>query len=176
MNTQRIGVYQYLETACKAYNSLAPKVAAMVTDIIATSLPKVTVKHIGSTAVKGCAGKGIIDLMVLYPEGELESVKTRLDELGFQRQTTRYPFPEYRPMLVGSISYEGEIFQLHVHVIGKDKPEVVELIKFRDALRADSKLLICYVLLKKTILENGITDPIEYCIAKEGFIKKVICL
>ena len=56
------------------------------------------IHHIGSTAVMGCAGKGAIDLMVLYSPGCLTLAKRVLDELGFQRQTTRDPFPEDRPM------------------------------------------------------------------------------
>ena len=40
------------------------------------------VEHIGSTSVPGCAGKGIIDLMVLYPVGGLEHARQVLDSLG----------------------------------------------------------------------------------------------
>jgi GrpB-like predicted nucleotidyltransferase (UPF0157 family) len=51
-------------------------------------LPEVIVEHVGSTAVPGCAGKGAIDLLVPYREGELEPVKEILEQLGFQRQST----------------------------------------------------------------------------------------
>jgi GrpB protein len=105
--------------------------------------------------------------------GGLENVKTKLDELGFQKQTTRDPFPETRPMRVGSFEYGGNVFQLHIHVIEKNSPEAVELIEFRDSLWADADLREQYVLLKKSILSQGITNPIDYCTAKEQFIKKV---
>ncbi|MBK8816125.1 MAG: GrpB family protein [Methylococcaceae bacterium] len=148
-------------------------VANYVAQLILSSLHGIRIEHIGSTAVEGCAGKGIIDLMASYSNGELESVKSKLDELGFQKQTTRDPFPETRPMRVGSFEYGGNVFQLHIHVIEKNSPEAVELIEFRNSLRADADLREQYVLLKKSILSQGKTDPIDYCRAKEQFIKKV---
>lgn len=41
------------------------------------------------SAVPGCAGKGVIDLLIPYGEGDLEPVKNTLQEPGFQRQSTR---------------------------------------------------------------------------------------
>jgi len=48
-------------------------------------LPDITVEHVGSTAVSGCAGKGVIDLLIPYRKGGLEPDKETLKELGFQR-------------------------------------------------------------------------------------------
>lgn len=83
-----IGLYIHDLVDCKDYNPLAPIVAKHLAQIILSSLPDIQIMHIGSTAVEGCSGKGIIDLMVLYSNGGLENVKTKLDELGFQKQTT----------------------------------------------------------------------------------------
>lgn len=168
-----IGRYKYELADCKDNNPSAPIIAKHLTKIILSSLPDIQIMHIGSTAVEGCAGKGIIDLMVLYSNGGLENVKTKLDELGFQKQTTRDPFPETRPMRVGSFEYGGNVFRLHIHVIEKNSPEAVELIEFKNSLRADSGLRDQYVMVKKSILSQGITDPFDYCKAKEQFIKKV---
>jgi GrpB-like predicted nucleotidyltransferase (UPF0157 family) len=46
---------------------------------------------VGSTSVPGCAGKGVIDLMVVYPPGHLDDTKAVLADLGFQRQLSSFP-------------------------------------------------------------------------------------
>jgi GrpB-like predicted nucleotidyltransferase (UPF0157 family)/mannose-6-phosphate isomerase-like protein (cupin superfamily) len=132
------------------------------------------VEHVGSTAVPGCAGKGIVDLMALYGPGRLAEVRDGLDALGFQRQTGRDPFPEERPMRIGSIAYDGVRFQLHAHVIAHDSPEVLELRTFRDRLRVDPALLARYVAVKEKIIREGITDRLEYTLRKGEFIAETL--
>jgi GrpB-like predicted nucleotidyltransferase (UPF0157 family)/mannose-6-phosphate isomerase-like protein (cupin superfamily) len=132
------------------------------------------VEHVGSTSVPGCAGKGVVDLMVLYPPGRLAEARGSLDRLGFQRQEGRDPFPEERPMRVGSVGYEGTLFLLHAHVIAADSPEVAVTRAFRDRLRADPGLADAYVARKREILATGVTDPIDYCVAKGNFVEGVL--
>ena len=74
-----------------------------------------SVEHVGSTAVPGCAGKGVADLMIPYRDEQLEPIKRMLEELGFQRQSTQDTFCEDRPMRVGCIERKGERFRLHIH-------------------------------------------------------------
>jgi GrpB-like predicted nucleotidyltransferase (UPF0157 family)/mannose-6-phosphate isomerase-like protein (cupin superfamily) len=152
----------------------AVEVAGLVTDLIVSRLPAVTVEHVGSTAVPGCAGKGVVDLMVLYGTGRLAAVRDGLDALGFQRQTGRDPFPEERPMRVGSIDHDGTRFRLHAHVVANDSPEVAEFRSFRDRLRGDPVLLEQYVALKRKVIAEGVTDSLDYSIRKGEFIAGVL--
>jgi GrpB-like predicted nucleotidyltransferase (UPF0157 family) len=145
-------------------------VAALIRD----HLPQLVVEHVGSTAVPGCAGKGIVDLMIPAPDGRMEEVKKLLDRLGFQRQTGRDPFPEERPMRVGSIVHDGQTHLLHVHVIPAGSPEVDELRFFRACLRGDPELLEAYVARKKQIIAGGPTNSPDYCGQKGKFIKEVL--
>jgi GrpB-like predicted nucleotidyltransferase (UPF0157 family) len=89
MSGRPIGEHEHAPAACLPYDPRAPEVARMVTGMIHQQLPHVLVEHVGSTAVPRCAGKGVIDLLIPYREGELEPVKETLQELGFQRQSTR---------------------------------------------------------------------------------------
>jgi GrpB-like predicted nucleotidyltransferase (UPF0157 family) len=134
----------------------------------------VRVEHVGSTAVPGCAGKGILDLMVLYPDGELETVKAVLAFLGFQRQTVGHLHPESRPMRVGAIRYEGRTFALHVHVLAVNSSEVQQIRAFRDRLRADPALCRAYVARKREILAGGVTDPAVYTGMKGAFVREAL--
>jgi GrpB-like predicted nucleotidyltransferase (UPF0157 family) len=170
-----VGLYQDLPAVCREYDSRAPLVARYVATLISEKgLPAVTVEHIGSTSVEGCAGKGIVDLMVLYPEGQLDPAKSLLDELGFQRQSNRDPFPEDRPMRVGSVEYDGSLFRLHAHVLWAGSPEVKGLRLFRDRLRVEALLREEYVARKRAIIESGVTDAVDYSIIKGEFVSRVL--
>ncbi len=141
---------------------------------IETQNPRLRVDHIGSTAIPGCRGKGVIDLAVTYTEGGLEDAKATLDGLGFQRQTGSDPWPETRPMRIASVDALGAIFQVHAHVIARQGDEHVGLIGFRDLLSRDPDLLRAYEAHKQRILAGGVTDAVEYSYAKNSFIQATL--
>jgi GrpB-like predicted nucleotidyltransferase (UPF0157 family) len=160
-----------------AYLVYDPGVIPAARDAIATiqhAAPWVHAEHIGSTAVPGCAGKGIIDLMVLYLPGKLDATRAAIDELGFQRQRAGHVFPESRPMRVGAIDHAGKRYRLHVHIIAASDPEVTSLRRFRDVLRGDPSLANDYQAKKISILEAGVNRPEDYTHAKGEFIESVI--
>lgn len=166
-----IARYEELPAACHDYDARASLVAALIAAAINQYLPEMIVEHIGSTSVPGCAGKGVIDLMLLYHDGQLEAAKELLGALGFQPQSTRDPFPESRPMRLGAIEFDGVVFRLHVHVIALDSPEVEGLRRFRDSLRANPQLVAAYVARKREIIAAGTTNTIDYSMEKGSFIQ-----
>src|SRR5436190_18205676 len=101
----QIKTYAILPPVYVEYDPLAPAVAARVGTLIEAAAPWARVEHIGSTAIPGCAGKGIVDLVVLYPRGKLEATRAAIDGLGFQPQRTGHEFPDERPMRVGAIDF-----------------------------------------------------------------------
>jgi GrpB-like predicted nucleotidyltransferase (UPF0157 family) len=147
--------------------------ANLIRDIEAEN-PEVRVEHIGSTSVSGCGGKGIIDLMLVYPTGGLETARDALDRSGFQHQISRDPFPEERPMRVAAVHYDGDEFRTHVHVIAADSPEVAEFRIFRDALHHNPDLIAAYTQRKREILAAGITDAFDYTKTKGSFCEDVL--
>ena len=149
---------------------MARRVLEMVRELV----PGVGVEHVGSTAVPGCAGKGVVDFVIPYREGELPSIKEALEDLGFKRQATRDPFPEDRPMRVGSLEHDGDIFRLHVHVVPADSGEPEELRAFRDRLRPGPELLQRYVARNRRIIEGGTTDSVEYAQVKGVFVRQTL--
>jgi predicted metal-dependent HD superfamily phosphohydrolase/GrpB-like predicted nucleotidyltransferase (UPF0157 family) len=174
MIERSIGPYENRAAVCQKYDPRAAEVAQRVAANIRSYLPGVVVEHIGSTSVPGCAGKGIVDLMLPYADGQLAAVRDALDTLGFQKQTTRDPFPEDRPMRTGSVVHDGTTFQLHVHVIAASSPEAEELRCFRDRLRGDPNLVASYVAAKKAILAGGVTDSVDYCVRKGQFVQQAL--
>ena len=99
--------YQNADAECREWDPAAFEVAGRLALDINAQAPSLTIEHIGSTSIPGCAGKGVIDLLVLYPPGQLEFARKTLDALGFQRQTGCDPFPEGRPMRVGAMDLQS---------------------------------------------------------------------
>jgi GrpB-like predicted nucleotidyltransferase (UPF0157 family) len=162
--------------ALRDHDPRAFDVARVIIDLITARMPSALVEHIGSTSVAGCAGKGYVDLMLAYPDGELDAAKGALADLGFQRQFTRDPFPEERPLRIGALDHDGERFLLHVHVISERSPEVDEMRAFRERLRARPALRDAYVACKRAILDEGVTDGVDYAIKKGGFVQSALAM
>lgn len=172
--TLRVDPYTVKAARYFPYDPESPWVAAMVMEAIFHREPILHLDHIGSTAISGCGGKGIIDLLVSYPEGGLERARAALDGLGFQRQGGPEPFPESRPMRVGAVVYRGGEHQVHAHVIRDGDQQGLDLINFRDRLRDDHALVQAYQVEKLSILSRGITVCTEYSNAKSDFIRSVL--
>ncbi len=166
--------YAILAPTYVEYDLAAPIVAQRVIALIEGAAPWAKAEHIGSTAIPGCAGKGIVDLVTLYPRGKLEDTRAAVDGLGFQHQRAGHEFPEERPMRVGAIEHEGKICRLHVHIVAADSAEAKALYRFRDVLRRDAQLRDAYQAKKRAILQSGTSDPAGYTHAKGEFINAVI--
>ena len=66
MSGRPIGEQEQAPAACLPYDPRAQEVARTVARMINYQLPDITVNHVRSTAVPGCAGKGVIDLRAFH--------------------------------------------------------------------------------------------------------------
>ncbi len=171
-----IGPYKKPEASFNPYDPRALEVAATLKKCLESHSPKVTIEHIGSTAVPECPGKGVVDLMALYPDQSLEKVKELLLAFGFQRQGKEFKnrFPDSRPVFMGTFEYDNTSFLVYVHVIRDDSDEAVRFRIFRDRLRSDSELLSEYISVKKEIISRGVVDTDEYVKLKRPVIQKIL--
>jgi len=170
----RIGQYCATEAHYVPYDSASPHAASLIVKMILEACNDARVEHIGSTSVPGCAGKGIIDLLLIYPAGMLELAREGLNQLGFQHQAGPDPFPESRPMRVACVEHVGRRYCVHVHVVENGSDEVRDLLKFRDLLRCNEGLRRAYEMEKRAILARGISKSNEYSNAKGDFIRRVL--
>lgn len=148
--------------------------AQYVIELIQSGIPNVAVEHIGSTAVPGCAGRGVIDLMILYSNEPLEPILGALERLGFQWVQRKNDLPDEWPKGAGAIQYRGNLFRFHIHVQPVDHPAVAEKRIFRDRLRSEPAFRAEYMEHKKKIVEAGVTEPIAYTSAKADFVLKAL--
>ena len=175
-----IGTYERKSAGVLDWDPRVVNVAARVVALVAGRRPDIRVEHIGSTAVEGLPGKGIVDLAVEVEADEVPAVTDMLLDLGFQRQPGPDPFPAVRPMLVGALDVDGETFRIHFHVQPRHHPVwsggYARELRFRDALRADPGLVRNYAALKRGIVEtgrDGRVDALAYTHAKTIWIRDV---
>lgn len=173
-SSRPIRKYDHPGAVCVAYNPLSPRAAAELIHLIVERDSSLTVEHVGSSAIPDCDGKGILDLLVLYGPGGLERAKAALADLGFQPQRGRDPFPEDRPMRVGSFAFNAKTYPVHAHVISRGAAEARGMIRFREKMRADPALRRAYVARKREILRAGVADSVEYSEIKGGFVREVL--
>jgi GrpB-like predicted nucleotidyltransferase (UPF0157 family) len=168
-STPPIGRYRRVPVQVHQADPDAPEVARRLIALIATRWPATPAEHVGSSAVPGLAGKGIIDLLLAAEPAQIPAITQALLELGFQPQRPA-AFPPNRPMLWGTFGHGGTNYPVHVHVVPAGSPEVAAIRGFRDALRADPVLRRRYAALKRAIVAGGPADPVAFTKAKHDWI------
>ena len=158
----------------RPWDARGPAAARSVIRFLQAALPGITIEHVGSTSVPDCQGKGILDLMLLIPDGRLNDVRAVVDGMGFQPQSGGKKHPDSRPMREGSVTFDGSVFRLHVHLIPEDSAEVGRLRTFRDRLTANPELVALYVEQKRRLVDARISDRSTYTQGKTAFIQSVL--
>jgi GrpB-like predicted nucleotidyltransferase (UPF0157 family) len=164
-----IGRYRRVPVKIYEADPDAPEVARRLIALIATRWPATPAEHVGSSAVSGLAGKGIIDLLLAAEPTHIPAITQALLELGFQPQVPA-AFPPTRPMLWGAFRHRATTYRVHVHLVPAGSPEVAAMRGFRDALRADPCLRRRYAALKRAIVAGGPADPVAFTKAKHEWI------
>jgi GrpB-like predicted nucleotidyltransferase (UPF0157 family) len=164
---------------CAEYHEWDPQyleVARSIVSQLGGARADVTFEHVGSTAVIGCGGKAVIDLLGLYADGGLEETKRWLLSLGLVSQGPEFsrPWPESRPMLLGRYRYLGERHLIYVHVVCCSSDEVRRFREFKSLLDASPNLVESYCQLKRLILTEGITDTDDYAVRKRAFFRSAL--
>lgn len=146
-------------------------VANEVIAIIVARRPDLRVEHIGSTAVPGLPGKGVVDLATETEADSIPGIVDAMYEVGFGPQPGPDPWPPSRPMLVGSYALGGREYRIHFHVQPSGGDYALDL-AFRDALRADPELAAEYARVKAEIADAaaGPLDGVVYQDGKGGWI------
>lgn len=126
--------------------------------------------HIGSTAVPGLGGKGIIDILIALKDWKKEKdVIKKLKIIGFEHI---HPKDKGRIFLskIGTTKY-GDT---HIHIVKKGNKNYKELIDFRDYLRKHKTEAEKYFNLKLEWLKKFKGNRPKYTKTKESYIKDVL--
>jgi GrpB-like predicted nucleotidyltransferase (UPF0157 family) len=179
MGRSNLPIFQSAVKPAAEYHEWDPRYPEVFRALLADLGPLpvgVELEHVGSTAIRGCGGKGVIDLIALYPEGALEATKAWLLATGLSRQGREFTraWPEARPMYLGWYQHQDQPFMVYVHVVSRESDEVRRFRAFRDLLASRPDLVAEYCRLKQQIVAAGVTDTDEYKILKRPFMHRAL--
>lgn len=127
------------------------------------------IEHVGSTAVPGLVAKPVIDVMV--PVESLAASRPAIDTL-VRAGYCHFP---YRPEVMHWFCKPSAAHRTHhVHLVPLASPLWNDRLAFRDALRADPRLVAEYGRFKQALAEKYRADREAYTSAKAPFIKRVL--
>jgi GrpB-like predicted nucleotidyltransferase (UPF0157 family) len=130
------------------------------------------VEHVGSTAVPGLAAKPILDLQAAVTDLRVAPrIAATLAPVGWHRVA---PDLDRRPWRGFFVKVSSDRRVAHLHVMTTDTARWEEQLRFRDALRADPKLVESYAALKTDLAAQHTLDRESYTAAKSDFIRAVV--
>lgn len=138
---------------------------------------KVSIEHIGSTAIPNLAAKPIIDIDVVYDKKtDFDSIKRRLELIGYNHNGNQgIPNRDVFKRHKKSDKYAVlDAIVHHLYVCPTLSEELQKHILFRDYLIAHEKARIQYQNLKFAIAEEAHQDRKKYAELKEVKARKFI--
>lgn len=163
--------YQLVPASFNPWRKVFLEVADEIMGVLAH--PELELLHFGSSSFM-VAGKGIIDISVLYKPGKLAQAVTHLTQFGFVNQHSDNPFPDTRPRKDIAVMYQGEMFQVHAHVIEQGSDEHVKQKKFKAYMLENPEARLEYEAQKRQVIAQGLASQDEYGKAKAPFVKRTL--
>ena len=129
------------------------------------------ISHIGSTAVKGLGGKGIIDIMISVNNWEeAKNLAKKLKKISFKHVHRKIE----KGQLFLSKHQKATPDNVHIHITKKGSKVYKELLGFRDYLRKNKKESERYFKLKIEALAQANGNRARYTKLKEKYIETIL--
>jgi GrpB-like predicted nucleotidyltransferase (UPF0157 family) len=158
----------------KSSSSLFPVLFEHERQRIAAYLTRpATIEHVGSTAVPGLGGKGIIDLAIAGAPADLAQLAGELQAAGYEFRpqagtAERRFFRMDRPdPLDGSRRY-------HIHLTEQASPEWDAMLAFRNYLRTHPAEAAAYAHAKQVAAEQASGDGQRYMDLKTPLLEHLL--
>lgn len=166
----------------RPYSPIFPKLFEKEKDRIQKIIgPKVLIEHIGSTAVPGLGGKGVIDISLAAPKSDWQNIKTKLKITGYDYKKKEPEREKERLFLMANLPDKELGTRIyHIHLTYPESTELKKEIGFRDYLRNHPKELSEYAEIKKDAATNAqkfnTKDEMRdaYAATKNKFIENII--
>lgn len=131
------------------------------------------IEHVGSTAVPGLGGKGIIDIAIAVDKKSLDLVKNLLQTLGYEFRPSFST--EDRLYFIAYLPDNDEKFRrYHIHLTYPENSEWKHFLGFRDYLTAHPEEAKRYAEIKEQAAIDAKDDGEKYRKMKEAIITKII--
>jgi GrpB-like predicted nucleotidyltransferase (UPF0157 family) len=154
----------------REYSNKYPKLFEKERKKLITLIPNLKIEHIGSTAIEGLGGKGIIDVMISVPKKEIDEIKNRLIKAKYNFKSeagdkNRFFFEKDYGLIKKR--------RVHLQLTSNNSDVWKKAIKFRDILRKNKKIRNRYSLIKQeaVLLRKKNKDYRNF---KKKFIERVL--
>lgn len=133
----------------------------------------IAIEHVGSTAIKGLGGKGIIDIAIAAELKNWPAIKQQLKKLGYFYHETASSSERFF-FEIDLFTDSGSLQRYHLHLMEFEKEQWNHFIKFRDTLKNNPTLLNEYTLIKKQASKEAGQKGSVYRNMKKAFIDRVL--
>lgn len=130
------------------------------------------IEHVGSTAVFGLGGKGIIDIIIGVSKGKIKINKKKMEEAGYEFR--KIASTKSRLFFRKDYKYRNITRRVHIHLVELDSKDYREQLFFRDYLRANPQSAKEYSDIKKQAVKFAKGNGEFYRKYKNNFIQKII--
>lgn len=164
-----LNIYKYSESFPSLFQKEKDKLKKILGDVC-------LIEHIGSTAIDGVDGKGVIDIMLIYEkQDDIEIIINLLQKNGYYLANDKAD-RKGRTFMSSGGTKESDFGDIHLHLTIKDNETYLNAILFRDYLIKHPKEKKEYINLKYQLLESVEGDRKKYTKSKSDFIEKIIDL
>jgi len=156
------------------YDSKAPEIFKEIRRFIYNIIPyQIEVEHIGSTAVPGLGGKGIVDTLIITNKEYMQRIVETLEFKGY-KYNPQGGTPMERLFASGPYKYRGKELHIHVHITFFRSKEHRDKLLFRNYLRKHLDEAKRYYELKKQWSKEAGTDSSKYTELKTRYINETL--
>ncbi len=157
----------------KAYSKIFPDLFNNEKNRISSqiNLP-VVIEHIGSTAVPGLGGKGIIDIAIATDRQNIESISKQLQALGYEFRPN-FSTPHRHYFITFLSDPEEDKRRYHIHLTYAENEEWKNFLGFIDYLISHPEEAQEYAELKRKAVLEADEDGQRYRTIKEPIFEKI---
>lgn len=156
-----------------SYDSKSPEIFEEIKQFICNIIPyQIEVEHIGSTAVVGLGGKGIIDILIITKQEYMRKIVELLESNGY-RYNPQADTPG-RLFVSGPYRYNERELHIHIHITFSGSKEHKDKLLFRDYLRRYPDEAKTYYEFKKRWSREAGSDGSKYTEFKTSYINEVL--
>lgn len=158
------------------YDPAAPQVFAELAVLLSDLLPTgARLEHVGSTAVPGLGGKGIIDALVLLPPDQVREATETLWASGFDQDPDKRHQADDWWYAAGVFERPGGgRYLVHIHITWPGSDFGADLLDFRDYLRAHPEEARRYGDLKRQWRRQAGDNREQFTSLKTPYVASVL--
>jgi len=131
------------------------------------------IEHVGSTAVEGLGGKGIIDIYIVSPINNQENIKSSLIKAGYEARPG-FSQSQHVSFRIDLLDPVQKLRRYHIHFGNMDSEDFKRVILLRDYLRNHPDDANKYAEIKKRAADQAGQDKDKYMDIKSPFIEEIL--